>query len=498
MTARLREIWSNLIAIVAAQPAGRRLALVATSVGSLVLVLAVAWWAQHSDYRPLFTNLTEQDAAAIVETLRTDKVAYRLEDGGRAVLVPADRLYELRLRMASRGLPEGGGVGFEIFDKQTFGQTEFVQHLNYQRALQGELGRTVAQLGGVESARVHLAIPERSLFVSRDRAPSASVAVKLLRGRTLGQEQIDGIVHLVASSVQGLSPEGVTVVDETGRILSAQRREGALGSVSGSGLEYQRSVERLAEERIETMLGAVVGPGKVIARVSATVDVSRTEREEELYDPDRTALATSETTRAEGESAGPKSPAARGERLAERQTYQVSRTRSRTVVPVGAVTQLSVAVLVDGAYRDEAGTRVFVPRSDEEIGRLKALVVSAVGADDARGDRVEVTSAPFQGAEALVAPAVFDQVAVWVPAVLGRLTSVVLVVGVLLFVVRPLVRQLGAAPAPTRRAFRGLFLDRESAVSDLAQENVALAQQNPERAAQLVRQWLLESGQKSA
>src|SRR5262252_990811 len=221
MNARMQQIWAGLVGFFGAQPPARRVALLATAVGSVALVLGIAWWVQQPLYRPLFTNLSPEDAAAIVEALKGQKVSYQIEDGGRAVLVPAERLYELRLTLASKGLPEGGGVGFELFDRQTLGQTDFLQRLNYQRALQGELARTIGQLGGVESARVHLALPERSLFVAEDRRPSASVVVKLASGRTLARAQIDGIVHLVASSVEGLDADSVTVVDESGRMLTA-------------------------------------------------------------------------------------------------------------------------------------------------------------------------------------------------------------------------------------------------------------------------------------
>src|SRR5438093_13717355 len=190
MRARLEQLWIQLVDFVRAQPPARRIVLATTSVGSLVVVLGLAWWVQRPLYRSLFTNLAERDASAIVQALKTEKVPFRLEDGGRAVLVPAERLYELRLALASRGLPEGGGVGFEIFDKQSLGVTDFLQRLNYQVALQGELGRTIGQLGGVEAARVHLALPERSLFVAEDRRPSASVVVKLVPGRTLALSQI--------------------------------------------------------------------------------------------------------------------------------------------------------------------------------------------------------------------------------------------------------------------------------------------------------------------
>src|SRR6059036_51205 len=299
MRARLEQLWIQLVDFVRAQPPARRIVLATTSVGSLVVVLGLAWWVQRPLYRPLFTNLAERDASAIVEALKAQKVPFELEDGGRAVLVPAERQYELRLTLASRGLPEGGGVGFEIFDKQTLGQTDFLQRLNYQRALQGELGRTIGQLGGVEAARVHLALPERSLFVAEDRRPSASVVVKLVQGRTLSAAQIDGIVHLVAASVEGLQPEAVTVVDEGGRILTSDRRGAEAAGTSNVPIEIQQTLERGAEERIESMLGAVVGRDKVVARVAASLDFSRVERTEETYDPDRTAVRTQRRTREE-------------------------------------------------------------------------------------------------------------------------------------------------------------------------------------------------------
>src|SRR5262245_47749000 len=241
---RLQELWTQLRALFLAQPPRRRLVVVGAGVGSLVAVLAFAWWVQRPLWRPLFTNLSERDAASIVDALRADKVPFTLEDGGRALLGPSERLYELRLALASRGLPEGGGVGFEIFDRQSLGQTDFLQRLNYQRALQGELGRTIGQLGGVEAARVHLALPERSLFVGEDRRPSASVVVKLTPGRALSAAQVDGIVHLVAASVEGLAADAVTVVDEGGRMLTADRRGAEAAGTPTSGLEYQGTLER--------------------------------------------------------------------------------------------------------------------------------------------------------------------------------------------------------------------------------------------------------------
>ena len=486
LNARLREIGVQLRVVFLAQPPRRRIAIVGVGAGSLVAVLALAWWVQRPLWRPLFTNLSARDAAAIVDALRADKVPFGLEDGGRAVLVPADRLYELRLTLASRGLPEGGGVGFEIFDRQSLGQTDFLQRLNYQRALQGELGRTIGQLGGVESARVHLALPERSLFVAEDRRPSASVVLRLAPGRTLSGGQIDGVVHLVAASVEGLNADDVTVVDEAGRMLTPDRRGTDAAGASSTSLELQRSFERTAEERVESMLGAVVGRDRVIARVAATLDLARVERTEETYDPDRTALRTQRLTREQAPSSS-EAEASRTERRDESQSFEVSKVVSRTVMPAGLVKQLSVAVLIDGAYKGEGAGRSFVPRPPEELDRLRELVKGAVGFSDARGDRIEVTSVAFQAPPVEAGESVVAALGRWAPAVLLRLLAVVLVLGVLAFAVRPLATAwLARAPAQPPML-------PEGAVARLTHENLALAQQHPERAAELVRQWLRET-----
>src|SRR6058998_3748592 len=438
MTARLRELSAQLVDFFRAQPPARRLVLATTAVGSLVAVLGLAWWVQRPLYRPLFTKLAEQDASAIVEALRAEKVPFRLKDGGRAILVPAEQLYELRLALASRGLPEGGSVGFELFDRQTLGQTDFIQRLNYQRALQGELARTISRLGGVESARVHMALPERSLFVGEDRRPSASVVVKLAPGRALSAAQIDGIVHLVAASVEGLAADGVTVVDESGRMLTTDRRGGETVGASSTALEMQASIERQLAERVESMLAAVVGREKAIARVAATLDLARVERTEETYDPERTALRTQRTTREQ-------------ERRDESQSYEVSKVVSHTVAPAGVVKQLSVAVLIDGTYTGAGAARKFTPRPAEEVARLKELVKNAVGFSEARGDRIEITSVPFQSEPAATGEGVLAALGTWLPALLMRLMAVGLVAAGLFYVVRPLVLGL-AAPGGEGRA----------------------------------------------
>ena len=508
MNNRLQQLWSGIAGFFMAQPPARRIAIGVVALGSMALVLGLAWWVQQPMFRPLFTNLSQSDAASIVEALRAQKVPFQIEDGGRAVLVPSEKLYELRLELACRGLPEGGGVGFEIFDKQSLGQTDFLQRLNYQRALQGELGRTIGQLSGVESARVHLAIPERSLFVAENRRPSSSVVVKLAQGRTLARGQIDGIVHLVASSVEGLDPDNVTVVDEGGRVLTGDHRGQDPTGASSVAMEIQQGFERNAEDRVESMLGAVVGREKVIARVSATLDFARVERTEETYDPDKSALRTQHTTKEQ--TLGPRTPTGapgaqanltndqgaaggaegtpKSERKDDQASYEISKVVSRTIGPVGQVKQLSVAVVVDGTYTEEGGKRTFVPRPQEELDRLKELVKGAVGFSEDRGDKVEVTSASFQTETLPAGEGALGTVTRWAPAVLTRVLGVVFALAMLLYVVRPMVLGLGASGGGGQAAIGGV----EGAMAQLTGENLRLTQQNPERAAQLVREWLLE------
>jgi flagellar M-ring protein FliF len=513
MGARVQAMWGQAAAFFLALPPARRVTVAAVGLASMAAVLGLAWWVERPLYRPLFTNLSEQDAGAIVEALKAEKVPFQLEDGGRAVLVPAERLYELRLSLAGRGLPEGGGVGFELFDRQTLGQTDFLQRLNYQRALQGELGRTIAQLGGVESARVHVAIPERSLFVAEDRRPSASVVVRLAPGRALSRAQIDGIVHLVASSIEGLQTEGVTVVDEAGRMLTPDRNMRDTTGASSAVLEYQSTVERQLAERVEGMLAAVVGRDKAIARVAATLDFARVERTEESWDPDRTAVRTQRTTREEttGPRLGGGTPGVQANltndtnpveangpgssRRDESQSYEISKVVSHTVAPVGAVKQLSVAVLIDGTYAEEGGKRVFKPRPQEELDRMRELVKSAVGFSEARGDKIEISSVAFQTEPMPEGEGMLAGLGRWAPAVGTRLLGVAFAAAMLLWVVRPIILGLGARGGVARPA--GTFIGTVSGVvpatAELTRENLQITQQNPARAAQLVREWLRET-----
>ncbi len=403
---------------------GQQLLLLALGLTLPVVLFVGSQWMADGQYVPLFASLTAEDAGAIVNQLRSAKTPYRVAGNGDQILVPADKVSELRLRMAVQGLPLGGGVGFEVFDKAALGVSDFTQRLNYQRALQGELARTIGQLREVARARVHLVMPPPSLFSDRDRPASASVFVKLAPGALLGSEQIRGIVHLVASSVEGLSPERVTLVDTGGRVLSMGG--GGAGALSPQRLEMKTSLEEGIERRIQSLLDATLGPGHAVARVAAQVNFDQVERTEEKYDPTavtrqktrsvestkgRSTTATAPTVAADATNPTtpptPPAPSANngavtqndGSRESESVTYELSRMVARTLTAPGEIRRLSVAVILSTASKvSQTGNkdaREPQPRAPEEIEKIRKVVMGAIGFNEQRGDQVTVVEMPF-------------------------------------------------------------------------------------------------------
>jgi len=253
-------------------------------------MIALVAWSNRPDYRVLYSNLSEGDAAAVVSKLKEMKIPYRLEGAGHSILIPAGQVYETRLQLATSGLPQGGGIGFEIFDRTNIGMTDFVQHLNYQRALQGELSRTINQFSEVETSRVHLSLPRKSLFVEDQKEARASVILKLKQGRSLGRSQVQGIVHLVASSAEGLNPTNITVVDTQGHLLSEPGDSDPMARLGQSQWEFKTNLEKTLEKRVQTMLEKAVGENRVIVRVSADLDFKQIEETEETFDPETPAV----------------------------------------------------------------------------------------------------------------------------------------------------------------------------------------------------------------
>ncbi|MGE3148291.1 MAG: flagellar basal-body MS-ring/collar protein FliF [Pseudorhodoplanes sp.] len=429
---------------------------------------------------PLFTDLTPEDSVAIVKDLERQAISYELKYDGATILVPKDRVTRLRMKLAEGGLPRGGGVGYEIFDKSdALGTTSFVQNINHLRALEGELARTIRAIDRVQAARVHLVLPERPLFARDKPEPSASIVLKV-RG-TLENQQVRAIRHLVASAVNGLKPARVSVVDESGRLLAdgADDRDQAN---SANADERRIAFERRLREQVENIVTSVVGPGRARVQLAAEFDFNRITQTSDRYDPEGRVVRSSQTR---GESSatdsregqvtvanelpgaaaqrGGESGSGSGTRDQNRKSeeivnYEISRTTKTEVIEGGRVNRLSVAVLVDGTYnKNEKGELVYEPRSKEEIDRITALVRSAIGFDQKRGDQVEVVN--LRLAENPASP--FNQPAGWLDylqftkedIMRGAETAVMVLLGliVLFLVVRPLVRRIvtpeGAAAA---------------------------------------------------
>lgn len=396
-----------------AWPLSRKLSLVAVVLTCVAVFAVIIMQAQVADMRLLFANLETSDASAVVNWLKERKIPYRLENDGRAIHVPADKVYEVRLDLAGAGLPQGGGVGFEVFDKQSFGLTDFAQKINYLRALQGELARTITSLAPVEAARVHLALPEKRLFKDQQQAATASVILKLAPGRELKENQIQGIINLVAGSIEGLDADNVTVVDASGKMLSRPPSNELAGPMTPGMLDYQVALERRLESRAQSLLDAALGPGNSQVKVTAALDFTQQESTEELFDPDKAVPRSEQTTSEKGagtvvggvpgaqsnlQGTGGQSATTPSSRTEETVNYEISKTVNRKVYSVGTIKKLSVAVLV--ADRMTPGTDgqppAYAPRNDKELASINTMVSRALGIDSERGDLIEVSSMPFE------------------------------------------------------------------------------------------------------
>jgi flagellar M-ring protein FliF len=514
------ESLRQLIDTLAALPPARRLALALAAAGSLAFFGWIATTAAEPKYRPLYRGLEPEQAAHVLEGLDAEKIPYRLDDGGTSVLVPDARLHEARIQLAGRGLPNGAGAGFELFDKPAFGVADFVQHVNYARALQGELARTIEHLDPVERARVQVAIPERSSLLGRaEQQPRASVIVRLRPGRALAEDQVAAIVHLVASSVERLEPERVTVVDGAGRLLAPQQEtEPGLAGVAGA-TAYQQRIEAELAHRVEGILEKTVGPGNVIARVRADLDWTESETTEEVFDPEsQVARSEQRSEEASGQSepvggapglvanapdsqgalpAGEPEPSAT--RSSETINYEISKKLVRKVVPMGRVERLSIAVLV--ADKKAPSGEGVEPWDAAALDGFNKLARQAVGFDEKRGDQIEVSSAPFRLPEDEVLPEGGMDWRAWLPLAESIARGVALLVALLLFarlVVQPMLRALATAPETAAAPGGALAASTESEAPALpaGQAMAALPaprqQQRPlaTEGARALREWL--------
>lgn len=408
------EFLLNLNSWIKSLPASGKLSLMLVVVGAVMAGLLLTSQYQEAGYQYLFTNLSLTDANAIGERLQSMNVKAKIQ--GDAVLVPGDRVLELRNLLSAEGLPQGGGIGFEIFDKQNFGETEFQQRVNYVRAIQGELARTISAIDGVEKARVHLVMPEQSLFDKDQKNPTASIAMTMFKGRRLSDSQISGIVHLVQSSVEGLKEDHISVIDQNGNILF--KGDGAGSAGTAKNMDAQAQYEKRMERSVIELVEKIVGPGSADVKVSAQMNFVQSERVVEAIDPEsRVALSEQLTTDVSQSSqgspggapgaasntpdaAGASTSSGRSEntkRTESTTSFAVSKTTQKIIDPVGTVQKLSVAVLVDGTYeKKEDGSATYKPRSPEDLAKIEQLVRRAVGFNESRGDEVKVENLQFQ------------------------------------------------------------------------------------------------------
>lgn len=413
-------------------------------------------WHRERNFRALYTNLSPEDAGAVIERLKAENVEYRVDDPAGAVKVPSDKVAELRVRLAAAGVPKSGRIGFEIFDQTNFGLTEFAEHVNYRRAIEGELERSVGALSEVERARIHISLPKDSVFLESRQEAKASVMVKLRRGFTLSAANASAIRHLVSSAVERLSPEAVTILDSDGNLLARPPKPRSADGVDApeGNIEYRRSVERDLVQKVQATIEPLLGPDNFRASVSAECDFTTGEQNEETFDPARSVMLTSQRTEdvsgtarsagSPGTASNLPRPAARAggntsstTRRSENITYQSSRTVRRIRLPQGTLKRMSVAVLVNHKVRFQGSgpnaKRIIDPPSPETLKTIRALIATSIGLSAERGDQLTVESLPFESLQLVEPPSGPQPSPVpspglpsWVPPVLRKLPLAVL------------------------------------------------------------------------
>jgi len=410
-TLTARQLWT--IAIVAMLVSGG--------------IYGLAQWQREAGFRPLYTTLAPEDASLVVQKLKESGVPYRISATGNMISVPEERVAELRLDMASAGLPKSGRIGFEIFDKTNLGMTDFAEHINYRRALEGELERSVMALNEVEQARVHISFPQESVFQEARQPAKASVLLHLRGSAQLPDSAIPAITHLISSAVEGLSPESVSVLDMRGNLLNRAKRGGDTGSdTSEASLEYRRTVEHDLAAKLDATLEPLVGAGRFRASVSADTDLTSGEQSEEHYDPTQSVMLSSQKTEDVASQAhtatgipgtasnlpdpapAPVTVGGGSSRKTESVNYQSSRTVKRTVLPQGGIKRLSVSVLIDQEVHFEGtgaqAKRVLTAPTPERLKVIHDLAAAAVGLNTERGDQIIVESLPFESTVNLEPP----------------------------------------------------------------------------------------------
>lgn len=409
---QLGDIWNQL-------GASQRVSVLAATLVLVAGLGTIAFWSSRADYGLLYGGLSDAEAAKVISALDDAKVPYKTGSGGGSILVPQDKIYTMRMQLASRGIPQGDGVGFEIFDKPNFGISDFVQRANYIRAVQGELARTIGQINEVEAARVMIVMPENRLLLDKSQHPTASVFVRMRGNTSLPPESINAIRFLVANSVEGLKPNHVSLVDNHGNVLSENDEDNSMTGLSSSQLAARSNLEKYLAKKAQDMLEKVLGPGQAIVRVSAEINYDTLTQTQEKYDPDgqvvrtetkndeNTSTSTStdntpvgistETGASTNSLRASASPVnnSRNQKTTSTVEYEIGRTTSNLIQTAGGIKHLTAAITVAEQAQGTGTERKLVARTPEEINKLRNIVSSALGVDPARGDAITLEELPF-------------------------------------------------------------------------------------------------------
>lgn len=504
----------------------RRIMLFVAASLMLAGFIGLVLWSSEKPYRAVYAGMAEKDAATVVEMLQKEHIPYRLEGGG-TVMVPENQVYQVRMKLAGQGVNPSGTTGFEIFDQSNeFGLSDFTRKINLQRALQGELARTIEVMPQVSSARVHIVMPRESAFAERDRKATASVMLQLAGGQRLPKNTVQAIQNMVAASVPEMNPADVTVVDASGTLLSSSEKENP-SSEGQTMQEYQSKLEQRLEMRLTGMLEQIVGPGQSVVRVSSVIDREFIEQQNTRYNPDEQVLrsrksiqeshtsgtsaigvpglasntpgANPATAGANAKAQTPPQPQDVAKRSEDVNNYEISSSSEHRIVPFGTIKKLSVAAIVGGRYQtNDKGEQVFTPRSKEELAEIQKLVERAMGFDEDRGDSVTVQCMPLvdisSRSDIAALEAAENRSFYMLVARYGIAALALLMLG--WFVLRPLARRI--QDTATRDPITGKpALSAPQQISDATYTRLANMEQvkhsisqEPDRANRVLREWV--------
>ncbi len=522
---------TNILGQFNSLPIGKKVTAMAVLVVSIAGMLLLFSWLQKADYQVLYSNLSEGDAGKIVQELRAKKIPYELGAGG-TILVPIDSVYNLRLQLAAEGLPQGSGVGFEIFDKTSITTSEFIQKINYRRALEGELARTIQSLSEVLRCRVHLVIPKRTIYAWQENTPetSAAVLLSLTPGRTISNTQAEGIRLLVSSSVEGLNANSITVMDNRGNLLTKPADDNAI-SLSSGQMEHEQSFEKNISTKILAILEPLVGKGKVKAKVSASFDFTRSEKTEERFDPEGAVIKSEQKSTEKSTTGGTggipggaanlpgagtqqRGPQRESQKSDEVINYETTKTITRVITSPTTLDRISVATIIDGITAAQQGTvkdpEKYTLRSDDSIKYYEDLVKKAIGFSSERGDEITVIVMPFEETLIEEIPEAQTNYTPIIITLIKYLVALAIAVLFLLFIAKPLIKSI-TSPAPLEipqpgtqtppaQELEGEGLPQIEGQELLQEEPgtnqnnlIEWANNNPQQAAGVVKNWLEEN-----